>query len=219
MTYRLVIFDFDGTLADTFPWFVGVLDEVADRFNFQRLAKGDIESFRGCDARELLKAHKVPLWKVPIIARYVKKRMAADTDRLSLFAGVDDLLRGLSERKIRVALASSNSYDNITAILGPERAALFDDYECGVSLFGKAAKLRKIVNRSGLDTRDAICIGDEIRDIAAARDAKIAFGAVSWGYTRAEALAAHEPDALFATMDEILEKILDPRRFATSTSS
>jgi phosphoglycolate phosphatase len=217
VTYRLVIFDFDGTLADTFPWFVGVLDEVADRFHLKRLAKGDIESLRQYDARQLLKAHQVPLWKVPIIARYVKKRMAADTERLSLFAGVDELLRELSDRKIRLALASSNSYDNIAAILGPERVALFDDYECGASLFGKAAKLRKIVNRSGLSPQEAICIGDEIRDIVAARDARIPFGAVSWGYTQAEALAAHRPDAIFHRVEEILEKIIEPRPLASSS--
>jgi len=212
VTYRLVIFDFDGTLADTFPWFVSVLDDVADHFNFSRLAWGDIESLRRCEARELLKAHKVPLWKVPVIARYLKKRMALDVGKISLFNGVDNLLHRLKEQNVRVALASSNSYENIAAIMGPERTGQFEDFECGASLFGKAAKLRKIVKRTGFKPGEVLCVGDEIRDITAARDARLAFGAVSWGYTRPDALAAHQPDFLFATMEEIAESVMEPQR-------
>jgi len=207
VTYRLVIFDFDGTLADTFPWFVSVIDEVADKFQFQRLPKEKIEALRRYDARELLKSYDVPLWKVPMIARHLKGLMARDRGQIELFAGADLLLRRLTERGIKVALASSNSYENVTGILGPERTAMIADFECGVSIFGKAAKLRKIVRRNGVEPAATLCIGDEIRDIEAARDAKVAFGAVTWGYTCAEALAARSPEVLFSSMDEILSAL------------
>ena len=46
MKYRLVIFDFDGTLADSFPWFVGTLNAVADKFKFKRIEEGAIERLR-----------------------------------------------------------------------------------------------------------------------------------------------------------------------------
>lgn len=211
MAYRLIIFDFDGTLADTFPWFVSVLDDVADHFQFRRLAQDEIETLRECDARQLLKSHGVPLWKVPLIARYLTGRLARDAARIPLFTGVDDLLRGLAERNVEMALASSNAERNVTTILGPERMRRFGHRECGVPLFGKAARLRKIVSRSGFDPREVLCVGDEIRDIEAARAARLDCGAVSWGYTRAEALAAHAPDALFSSMEEILETVLPPR--------
>ena len=38
MRYNLVIFDFDGTLANSLPWFSRVLNEVADRYRFKRVA-------------------------------------------------------------------------------------------------------------------------------------------------------------------------------------
>ncbi|MFL6293325.1 MAG: hypothetical protein ACJ759_20725 [Thermoanaerobaculia bacterium] len=54
---------------------------------------------------------------------------------------------------------------------------------------------------------DGTCIGDEIRDLEAARAEGIAFGAVTWGYTHPEALRAHGPEEMFSTIDEILLKL------------
>ncbi len=40
--YRLVVFDFDGTLADSFPWFARVINDVADRYRFARIAPDEV---------------------------------------------------------------------------------------------------------------------------------------------------------------------------------
>ena len=69
MSYRLAIFDFDGTLADTFPWFMRVVNTVADRFRFKRIEEHEVEHLRGCSAREIVKHLEVPPWKLPFIAR------------------------------------------------------------------------------------------------------------------------------------------------------
>ena len=74
-------------------------------------------------------------------------------------------------------------------------------------MFGKAARFRKVLRRSGILPPDAICIGDEIRDLDAARRAGIAFGAVAWGFTRAEALQARGPNVLFSSLDEIADSL------------
>ena len=87
MRYPLAIFDFDGTLADSFPWVLRTVDEVADRFKFRRLRDGELDELRYCDAREVMKRLGVPRWKVPMIARYVRTRMAQDVDQIGLFPG------------------------------------------------------------------------------------------------------------------------------------
>ncbi len=205
--YDLVIFDFDGTLADTFQWFIGVINDVADRYRFKRVAKQDIESIRRLDAGNVLKYLDVPLWKIPMIARHMRKLMAADIHRISLFQGVDGLLRGLSKKGITLALMSSNSYENVRTILGPQNAVLIDYYECGVSIFRKKAKLKKILSKSGIPHAKSIYIGDEIRDLKAAREAKILFGGVSWGYNSVESLKPLSPELLFESIDKILDKV------------
>jgi phosphoglycolate phosphatase len=80
--------------------------------------------------------------------------------------------------------------------------------ECDVSLFGKRARFRKILKQSGVRPNEALCIGDEIRDIEAARQEHIPFGAVAWGYTNIEAFRAHSPAEVFAHVDDIVERII-----------
>jgi NAD(P)-dependent dehydrogenase (short-subunit alcohol dehydrogenase family) len=74
MAYKMVIFDLDGTLADTFPWFLSVLNGVADRYRFRRIEKHEVERLRGFNARQMVKHLGVPAWKLPLIARHMRLR-------------------------------------------------------------------------------------------------------------------------------------------------
>lgn len=44
--YKLVIFDFDGTLADSFPFFVSTINHLADMHSFKKIYLDEVESFR-----------------------------------------------------------------------------------------------------------------------------------------------------------------------------
>ncbi len=205
--YTLAIFDFDGTLADTFPWFVEVFNGVADRYRFRRIHPGELEALRGCEARAMMRRLGIRGWKVPFIANHMRRLAARDIDRLRLFDGAGPLLRRLNEKGVTVAIVSSNTEANVRRVLGPENAALVAHYACGASIFGKHGKFRTVIARSGVPPTRTIAIGDEIRDIEAARRAGIACGAVTWGYALPEALRAHAPDALFASFEEIAERV------------
>jgi phosphoglycolate phosphatase len=207
MKYRLAIFDFDGTLADSFPWFMEIVNDVADRFGFRRIEEHEVDTLRGYDVRGMIRHLRTPAWKLPLIARHMRARMAADIDRITLFPGVDELLRALHGHGVTLAIVTSNSQANVRRVLGPRNAALVRHYGCGASLLGKRSKLRRVLRASGIPAADAVKIGDEIRDLHAARAAGMAFHAVGWGYTHAAALAAHGPDALCATMDELVEAL------------
>lgn len=207
MKYGVVIFDFDGTLADSFPWFLGVLGRLADEFGFRRLEDHEVETFRGQSARQLLAHLRVPAWKLPRIARRMRQHVAHEIDDISLFPGVDQLLCELDRRGTRLAIVTSNSLDNVRLVLGPGNAALIDHYACGASLFGKRPKIREVLRATDCLPAEAICIGDEIRDLEAARAEGVAFGAVSWGYTKPEALRAQGPEEMFESIAEVLRKL------------
>lgn len=207
MTYRLAIFDFDGTLADTFPWFVDVFNGVADRYGFRRIAASELETLRGIEGRAMMRHLALPGWKVPFIANHMRKLAARDIDRLPLFEGAAPLLRHLSAKGVTLAVVSSNAESNVRRVLGPENAGLIAHYECGASIFGKASRFRKVMARSGIPADQTIGIGDEIRDIQAARAARIACGAVLWGFARPDVLLAHAPDEVFASFDEIARRV------------
>lgn len=201
--YRLAVFDFDGTLADSFPWFIGVLNGVADRYGFNRVQADEVERLRGYDARQIMRHLRVPNWKLPFIANHMRQLMARDIDGIRLFDGVPEVLQELTDRGVTVAIVSSNSVENIRRILGAEAAGRVAHYGCGSSLFGKAAKFRKMLRMVGVPAELAVGIGDEVRDIDAARKLGMGCAAVSWGYARADALAARRPDRLLTRVEDI----------------
>lgn len=201
--YRLVIFDFDGTLADSFPWFSRVFNEVASRYDFRQLSASELEALRGLSSRQVIARLGVPLWKLPLIARYMRGAMAREIDQIALFSGVDRMLRDLSARGIVLAVVTSNSYDNVLRVLGPENAARIRHFGCGAALLGKRPALRRVVKAAGVSPHEVLCIGDELRDLEAARGERLAFGAVAWGYTSPDVLESRAPDEMFQTLDEI----------------
>ena len=208
MAYRLVIFDFDGTLADTFPWFTSVVNGVAERYRFRQVAAHEVEALRGLSARQIIAHLGVATWKLPFIASHMRRLAKRDGAQIALFEGADAMLRRLKDDGFVLAIASSNSERNIRRTLGPETAALITHFDCGAGLFGKAAKFRRLARKTGIQHVQAICIGDEIRDADAARDAGMAFGAVAWGFTRVEALQAQQPAFLFREMAEIADGLI-----------
>lgn len=207
MPHKLIIFDFDGTLADTFPWFTGVLNDIAARYRFRRIEADEVEALRGYSARQLIAHLGIPQWKLPFIARHMRRLATDDGDPAPLFPGTDAMLRELRQAGLILTLVSSNTENNIRRALGPETAALFSAFACGAGLFGKASKFRQIAKRARIEHAQCLCIGDEVRDFESARDAGMAFGAVSWGFTSAAALQALSPDFMFADPQDIVAQV------------
>jgi len=206
MPYSLAIFDLDGTLVDSFPWFLRTINDVADRFGFRRVGDEDVEGLRHASTREILGRLEVPLWKLPAIARYARRLKGEAAAEISLFAGTDAMLRTLTDNGVQLALVTSDSEANARQKLGAS-AAHFQYFDCAASVFGKPAKFRRVIRRAGAAPQNVISIGDEVRDIEAARAVGIACGAVSWGYAAPAALQALAPDYMFAQMDEIADAV------------
>jgi phosphoglycolate phosphatase len=197
------MFDFDGTLADTFPLFERTFDQVADRFGFRRRNPADAETMRRLDARAIMRHHGVSAWKLPFIARHARALMARHIAELTLFSGIAPALATLADNGVALALVTSNTRANATAVLGPQLIARFSHLACGISVFGKAAKLRRLARRQGRPD-DVLFVGDELRDADAASAAGIAFGAVAWGYTRLDALLSRQPREIFHQPSELV---------------
>lgn len=207
--YRLVAFDFDGTLADSFPWFARVINDVADRYRFRRIAPEETETLRGLDAAGIVRHLGIAPWKLPFISRHMHALAARDIAEIALFPGIPAMLADLHAAGMPLAILSSNTRANVAAVLGPE-ARYVRDFACGVSLFGKAKRLRALVRGAGLAPGAVLYVGDEIRDHDAARAAGCDFAAVAWGYTRIEALRANGPTLVLTRPDAVVAAVTAP---------
>jgi phosphoglycolate phosphatase len=206
--FDLVIFDFDGTLADSGDWFAGVFNEIAHRFGFRSLSEEEMHALRGLGNREIIRHLRIPMWKMPLIARYARQRVSMDAAMIPLFPGVHSMLQQLHAHHVALAIVSSNAEANIRRILGDESAGRIAYYGCGASLFGKARLLRTVMKRRGVRSNATLYVGDETRDIEAARAVGATAAAVSWGYATREILRTFEPDVVFDRMEAIAEYCL-----------
>ena len=203
MKYRLAIFDFDGTLADSFPFFVRVFNQLAEQHGFKGIEPDLAPTFRHYNARQMMQQVGMPAWKLPSVAKSFISLMRQNAASISLFEHVDDVLLHLANEGVTLAIVSSNSYDNVTQILGPANTKLISHFECGMSIFGKPARIQKILKKTGIACREVIYIGDQVTDLEAARKEKVAFGAVSWGYGTIESLREHFPEEEFDSVSAI----------------
>jgi len=200
--YKLVVFDFDGTLADSAPWFMRTLNDVADRHGFRKVTDAEIEMLRGRPNREIIRYLGVRFWQLPGIARDMRARSAEAADRIPLFEGIGDVLRTLRRTGTMIAVVSSNREDTVRRVLGG-LADLVDHYECGVSLFGKRARFKRLTRRLGLASGQVLAVGDEGRDVEAAAAAGFASAAVTWGYATESALRDCGPTFVIHSPAEI----------------
>jgi phosphoglycolate phosphatase len=203
MKYRLAIFDFDGTLADSFPFFLRVFNQLAEQHGFKQIDPESSSRYRDFNARQIMDQVGMPAWKLPLVAKSFISLMRENAASISLFADTDDVLLHLANNGVTLAIVSSNAYDNVSQILGPANTKLISLFECGMSIFGKAARIQKVLKRTGIPPREAIYIGDQVTDLEAARKEKVAFGAVSWGYATIESLRVHFPEEEFDSISEI----------------
>ena len=202
MHYRLVIFDFDGTLADSLPWFRASFQDMIARFDLASVRADEIEGLRAMSTRQIMARLKVSMWQLPAIVSDMRKRKLAAASEISLFDGIPALLTDLQRAGIQTAIVSSDSEASVRQVLG-SAASLITRFDCGAAVFGKHWKFRRVARKLGAKPSATICIGDEIRDIEAADAAGMDSGAVAWGYALPGALQAAGPTYLFSSIEEM----------------
>ncbi len=205
---KTVIFDFDGTIADTFPFTYEIVKELAPKYGYQATTKAEIEDLREMPFRDIIKKYQIGPFKLFCMTLDAHAANARRIDKTSVFPGVSDMLRQLKNDGYGLAIMSSNSKPNIERFLKLNDLDIFDDIETSLSLFGKDKKIKKIMRRLGISSADVLYVGDEVRDIEAAREAGIKIISVTWGYNTEVALRklntviAHDVDELASIIEK-----------------
>jgi phosphoglycolate phosphatase-like HAD superfamily hydrolase len=199
---KTVIFDFDGTIADTFPIVEGIAHEIAKRYGIEMTtAEG-----RAIGLKQIIKQSKFPTLKIPQLLIEVKHRLGLKIkDEVNPFAEMDRVLNNLS-RKFNLGIISSNSESNIKSFLEKHQLlGLFNYIHSDSSLFGKDLVLKRFCWKYKVNYCDIVYIGDEDRDISAAKKLEIKVIAVTWGYNDKGLLEKEKPDYLVDRPEQILE--------------
>ncbi len=200
---KLIIFDFDGTLADTIGALMRISNRLAPEFGYLQIGDEQLANLKYLSSWEIIKLSKVALWKLPFLLKRVKEEFPGEVRNVKLFPGVTELLNTLKLQGYRLGIVSSNAESNIRSLLKQNQIEQLFDFVTTASTFGKGKAIGRMMRQYHCSKSDAIYIGDEIRDIQAARSISIRIVAVGWGFNAPTALIDRQPD-LFITKPQAL---------------
>jgi phosphoglycolate phosphatase len=208
MSLKVIIFDFDGTIADTFDALSRIINRLSPEFGYLPASNEKIAEFRNSTATQIIKSSGVSIFQLPFIIKKVKACLNQEIHLLVPIKGIDEVLRELYNQGYQLGIITSNSRENVETFLNSNNLQyLFSFLSSGTTLFGKNRIINKFLKQQNLRLEQAIYVGDEIRDIEAAKRSNIKVIAVSWGFNSQEILAQHEPDFLINEPKQLIEAI------------
>ncbi len=208
MQCNVVIFDFDGTLADTMTAMLAIYNDVAPRFGCTPIDLDDVETIRSQRPQEIMHRYGVTLWKLPFLAFVIQSRFKKRASSVRPHNGIPEALRALKERGATLGVLTSNSGANVRAFLREQ--SLDDVFDFVVSyrnLFGKDRALRRIMRHRGIDAVSVAYVGDETRDMEAARRAGVLGIAVTWGFQNRDAFNRVHPDVIVDAPSQLIDML------------
>jgi phosphoglycolate phosphatase len=204
MPFKLVVFDFDGTLVDSLLSSLDIFNRYAAEYRYKPIENA--EAVRSMTTRQFMKHHGISLWRLPRLVKKFHAAAASEADKLKLYPGLAAILSELRIDGPRLGILSSNKEDNIRRCLRSNGAEDFFAFVVGYpKLFGKGRALRRIVRAERVAPGDVLYVGDELRDMEAARKAGVLSAAVTWGLHAEPLLRDFGPDHVVNHPSELLE--------------
>jgi phosphoglycolate phosphatase len=205
---KVIIFDFDGTIADSFETFLQITNRLSREFGYKPASPEEVQRLQNLNSREILRQSQIPLYKLPFIIRRLKQEMSRSIGMLSPIPGIPETLMVLKSQGYVLGIVTSNTQSNVAEFLDNHKMqGLFDFLHSSVTLFGKGRIIERIIRQQGFDPNAVIYVGDETRDIEAARNIHIKVIAVGWGFNSAQALSEEQPDCLVREPGELIGAI------------
>lgn len=201
----VVIFDFDGTLANSLSTTVRVVNQLLAEDGYPATVQAS--EFQTKHLTAILKEHNIPLYKLPFFHKRALPLLKQVMTSITCVDGIANQLQKLCDIGYQLAIVTSNAEENVQSFLHHHRLEMFSVIYAQASIFGKQAVLKKFLKNSGLTTQDVIYIGDETRDITACHEAGIKVIGVSWGFNQRSLLEQAAPTGLIDHPDELLMAI------------
>jgi len=202
---KAILFDFDGTIADSFNTIIGIFCRLTGHEDILR-KPDELERLRKMSLRKVGQELHIKPWQIPWLLAVGRRRMAHHMEQVALFEGMGTVIRHLHDEGYHLYIVSVGSRKNIRRFLklhGLDEC--FVDVYGSASLFNKSKSLKRLLRKEHLAPDESIYIGDEVRDIEAAHRAGLPIVAVGWGFNHPSILHEHHPEALIDQPEQFTE--------------
>lgn len=199
-TTPCLVFDFDGTLADTLDMVLTLYNRIAPSYGCKPAGEEIRERILQEPYHVLLKAYGITSLKLAALMVRIRGEMGKQLAEVNVVEGIKEALFELKQQGYRLGVLTSNSRKNVSAFMQHnDLADVFDFIYSGKNLFGKDKVMVQMLAKEGLAKASVLYVGDELRDIEASKKVGLKVVAVTWGLHTKEALEALNPDAVAET--------------------
>jgi phosphoglycolate phosphatase/pyrophosphatase PpaX len=203
---RALIFDFDGTLADTLPICVGAFQGAVRQHAGRHMSAAEVTALFGPSEEGMLR-ELLPDAVEPAMATYLYEYERLHVSCTAPFDGLAELLDRLSkqtQRKLRLGVVTGKgTHSAAISLRAIGLAGSFDRVETGSPLGSiKPEAIRRLLAKWRIPASASAYVGDSPIDLRAAREAGALAIAAAWAPgTDPEPLAAERPDFLFQSVE------------------
>jgi phosphoglycolate phosphatase len=195
-----LIFDFDGTICDSSNELLNIANRYLKENNLPQFS---LQNVRSEGIEKLFKKIKFPKYKIPFFVVRGRRQINTKIPHLKSFKGIKRVLKRLTA-KHSLGILTSNSEENVKKFLKSNNmSSIFGYVVSENNLFGKDRSLKKIIKKYKMDPKTTVYIGDEVRDIKAAKNAGIKSVAVTWGIESKKILKSAKPDGIVENINNL----------------
>jgi phosphoglycolate phosphatase len=97
MSIKVIVFDFDGTIADTQAILLEITNRLAPQYGYLPIDPEEVSRLKNLTSREIIKQSKIPRYKIPFLLRKVQQELGKEIERLQPIPGLESCLLELNK--------------------------------------------------------------------------------------------------------------------------
>ena len=204
--HKIIIFDFDGVLADTLDDMLRYAAQVCAQLGHPRQpTQADLDALDHMSFDEFARQLKLPEKAVKDFTRRNFKLFASSPRPPDIFDGLGDVVVRLA-RRCKLGIVTGNTSEAVWNFLHRHGLAEHISIVLDAGAAGsRSDKIRQVAASLGGPGSEVYVIGDAVSDVRAARRASARSVAVTWGHQSREKLAAERPDHVVHSPEDLLE--------------
>lgn len=205
-----MLFDFDGVIVDTVDFVKDIFNEFAFTNNLPQIhTREDVGKFFDKNFFEAITELGFSKKQSLELLDWIKMNYIRDNTRITVFAGMANVLKKLSSRYTLVIISSNHSDAVGVPLKRYNLDTLFKDILGGEEKGNKVEKILYTIGKLSATNEDVYYIGDTVGDMVEGKTAGVKTIGVSWGYHNKAKLTKASPDHLFEEVKELEEYFID----------
>lgn len=206
MAYKCVVFDFDGTLADTEEKAFNIYNELATKYKYSTVTMEEPQHIKNLHVKEIKEIVDIPFYQFPRALRDGQKMMRKESNEIHAFApDIHAFFTALRRETKHIGILTSNIKKTVSDFLITYDISHEIEFIMCSALMSKSKKIKKVLRKHDIKPSEMLYIGDEVRDIEACHKVGVDVAAVNWGYNTPLALEKCKPTFMIDNIWKVID--------------